>query len=330
MIRAGDPKPQPGSPRYIRHRKRIFIIVVTAYLLYTIYEADWEIRSAGDFYQDLGVPLGATEREIKSKFRRLAALHHPDKVGASAQSEGYFVHLKLAQDTLLNPAKRFAYERFGPDMLQWQRCASKRDFVIQGLQATLPYYLVSAVVMYTLGFMGFLQFGTYWRWVSFVCLCVFEVHTLSREFFPPIAKQFINPAFALFSNHPPYIPFQLIQMAKKLSIALYIALSQIGPHLQRPSKVASNVTPEVALQQQLDRLEKTAKLTQDEASRLIVMGLTPFAGDENDPEMKLIQSKTKDWLVSNTVKSDVEVRDAFGRALQRRRTDAPAGARGNR
>ncbi len=151
-IRAGDPKPQPGSPRFIQHRRRIHILVVSAYLLYTIYEADWEIQRASDFYQDLGIPYSATEREIKSRFRRLAAIHHPDKFSSSSpSSEGYFVHLKLAQDTLLNPAKRFAYERFGPDVTNWQRCSSVHDYVLQGLQSILPYYGAAAIFMYLLG-----------------------------------------------------------------------------------------------------------------------------------------------------------------------------------
>lgn len=70
-IRAGDPKPQPGSAQYIKHRRRIHILVISAYLLYTIYEADWDIRRQGDFYQDLGLTPDVEEREIKSKFRRL-------------------------------------------------------------------------------------------------------------------------------------------------------------------------------------------------------------------------------------------------------------------
>ena len=45
--------------------------VVLAYLLYTIVEADYELRRAGDFYQDLGLPHSVDEKGIKSRFRRL-------------------------------------------------------------------------------------------------------------------------------------------------------------------------------------------------------------------------------------------------------------------
>jgi hypothetical protein len=47
----------------------IFVIVV--YLLYTIYEADYQLRLAGDFYQDLGVAHDVAEKAVQSRFRRL-------------------------------------------------------------------------------------------------------------------------------------------------------------------------------------------------------------------------------------------------------------------
>ncbi|KAI9055513.1 hypothetical protein LZ554_000461 [Drepanopeziza brunnea f. sp. 'monogermtubi'] len=328
MIRAGDPKPQPGSQRWIAHRRRIHMIVVSAYLLYTIYEADWEIRRASDYYQDLGIPYTATEREIKSRFRRLAAIYHPDKVSSSPSSEGYFVHLKLAQDTLLNPAKRFAYERFGPDIAQWQRCSGIRDYVVLGLQAILPYYGAAAIVMYILGTLGFLEWGKYWRWLTLVGFCVFELHTISRPHFPAFAAKILNPLLMTFTGHPPYLPFQLIQLGRKISITLYIAFSQIGPHLEPPTQVPANTTPEAQLTQQLDRLAASAKNMDADASRAVQLELTPFMGDEK--ALAEAKGKMKEWLVQNTIQSDPEVRDAIGTSIKRRRTDAPAGARGNR
>jgi len=331
-IRAGDPKPQPGTPRYLAHRRRIHIIVVSAYLLYTIYEADWDIRRASDFYQDLGIPLNASEKEIKSRFRRLAAIYHPDKISSSAAgSEDFFVHLRLAQETLLNPARRFAYERLGPEILAWQRCSSIRDYLMQGLQSILPYYGGAALFMYVLGFMGYLEWGKYWRWITLIGLCVFELHTISRPYFPTIATSFLNPILTTFTKHPPYLPFQLIQLARKLSLTLYIAFSQIGPLLQPPLPPGTspkNANPEIALNQQVDRLLAGLAAVDAEASRAVAFEMSPFAGDPQ--ALKSVQGKVKEWLVQNTIRSDPEVRDAVGNLLRKRRTDAPAGAKGNR
>ncbi len=70
-IRAGDPKPQPGTPSYQKHRRRIHMTVVIAYLLYTLFEADYTIRQNQDFYQLLGVAPDVGEKAVKSRFRRL-------------------------------------------------------------------------------------------------------------------------------------------------------------------------------------------------------------------------------------------------------------------
>ena len=69
--RVGEPKPQPGTPLYTKHYRRIYGGVILLYLLYTLYEADWIIRRAGDFYNALGVQLDVGEKELNSRFRRL-------------------------------------------------------------------------------------------------------------------------------------------------------------------------------------------------------------------------------------------------------------------
>lgn len=76
-IRAGDPKPRPGTPHYIKHRRRIHITVVVLYLLYTLYEADHWVQQKSDFYHDLGLTPGVGEKQIKSRFRRLCGFTHP-------------------------------------------------------------------------------------------------------------------------------------------------------------------------------------------------------------------------------------------------------------
>ncbi|KAI9810233.1 MAG: hypothetical protein M1827_006367 [Pycnora praestabilis] len=329
-VRVGDPRPQPGSAKYVKHRRRIHILVVTAYLLYTIYEADWQIRRAGDFYQDLGISPDVDERGIKSRFRRLAALHHPDKVSSAEAREGseaYFVHLKLAQDTLLDPTKRFAYDRFGPDIIQWRHCSSVRDYVLVGVQAIAPYYVAGGFFMMILGVLGYLEWGRYWRYISFASLAVFEMHTVTRPYFPPITTKLLDPIITRFSHHPPYLPFQQLLLARKIMLTLFIAFSQLGPLLQQPQQAHQQKT-EVAQMQQLARLEQISGGTDKEATRLLALDMAPFAGDE--AALKDVKARLKDWLVENTIRADPEVRDAVGKVMGRRRMGVPAGARGNR
>jgi hypothetical protein len=181
--------------------------------------------------------------------------------------------------------------------------------------------------MYILGILGYLEWGKYWRWLTLICLCVFELHTISRPYFPALASQFLNPLLTTFTNHPPYLPFQLIQLARKVSITLHIAFSQIGPLLQPPTP-SSSANLEIALKQQLDRLEATTKAADVEATRLMGLEMSPFMGDTE--VLEEVKTKVREWLVQNTIRNDPIVRDAIGNELRKRRTDAPAGARGNR
>ncbi|KAL6866195.1 hypothetical protein ACO1O0_002300 [Amphichorda felina] len=334
-IRAGDPKPAPGSARYNTHRRVIHILVVTLYLAYTIYEADHDIRQASSFYADLGVSPSAADREIKSRFRRLAALHHPDKTGPSsdeAASASYFMHLKTASETLQDAARRFAYERFGPDVNRWQRCKTIRDYVSHGvLQGILPHYVVAAASMYVLGLFGYMDFGKFYRWLILVALFTFEVHAATRPRFPLLLDA-LNAVVTRASSHPPYLPFQIITLARKITITVYIALSQVGPllaaHLRGGDKAASPDDDDKALRQGLDRLEGVARQLDVDAARLMEMETAPYKGDSEATSN--LQGKMREWLVQNTIRADPMVRDALGSSFRRRRIDAPAGAKGNR
>ncbi|KAL2196401.1 hypothetical protein P885DRAFT_61001 [Corynascus similis CBS 632.67] len=340
-IRAGDPKPQPGTPRFAEHRRRIHIAVVALYLLYTIYEADYDLQRQGTFYTDLGVPLHATEREVKSRFRRLAALHHPDKVTGtgSRDANDYFVHLKTAADTLSDSARRFAYERLGPDAVAScaaPRCVTIRDFVMRGAQALVPYYAAAAAAIYGLGLLGYLDWGRYERWLVLAVLFVFEAHAVTRPGMPAILEKVINPLLVGVLGRPPYLQFQAIALARKLSVTVYIAFSQIGPLLGADTSSGQLVVrggkgsgnEEKALREGLERLETTVKRLDADAARLLETELAPFAGDEEI--RNTMWAKVKEWLVQNTIRSDPMVRDALGRSFAKRRMDAPAGARGTR
>ena len=314
---------------------------MSLYLLYTIYEADHDLRRQGSFYSDLGVPLDASDRDIKSRFRRLAAVHHPDKAATGHDAESvnaYFVHLKTASDTLLDPARRFAYERFGPDVVQWAgqgRCVTVRDFVVRGAQMLVPYYGVAAAVMYALGLFGYLDWARHERWLVLGVMFVFELNTVMRPGRPALFERVVDPVLRLYGQTAAYLPFQIIALARKLCVTIYVALSQVGPLIGADTSSGQIVVggkkggnEEVLLRQNLDRLEGAAKALDADAARLLEMEMAPFAGDQQ--VVQSMKGKMKEWLVQNTIRADPMVRDALGRAFQRRRTDAPAGARGTR
>ncbi len=66
-----------------------------------------------DLYETLGVAKTADEKELKSAFRKLAMKYHPDKNPGDAESEKTFKEINQAYETLKDPQKRAAYDRYG-------------------------------------------------------------------------------------------------------------------------------------------------------------------------------------------------------------------------
>ncbi len=65
-----------------------------------------------DYYEVLGVSKEASEKEIKTAYRKLAMLHHPDRSDAP-EAEEKFKELSEAYAVLSDPDKRQKYDQFG-------------------------------------------------------------------------------------------------------------------------------------------------------------------------------------------------------------------------
>jgi molecular chaperone DnaJ len=66
-----------------------------------------------DHYEVLGVRRDAAPEEIKSAFKKLAALYHPDRNQADPTAHDRFKEINLAYQVLSDPNRRTMYDRFG-------------------------------------------------------------------------------------------------------------------------------------------------------------------------------------------------------------------------
>jgi curved DNA-binding protein len=68
-----------------------------------------------DYYEVLGVPRTASQKDIKSAFRKLARQHHPDVNPGDPAAAERFKEINEANEVLSDPEKRRRYDQLGAD-----------------------------------------------------------------------------------------------------------------------------------------------------------------------------------------------------------------------
>lgn len=68
---------------------------------------------ARDYYDVLGLKRGASQKEIKQAYRKLARKHHPDVNPGDKGAEERFKEINSAYEVLNDPEKRKKYDRYG-------------------------------------------------------------------------------------------------------------------------------------------------------------------------------------------------------------------------
>ena len=87
---------------------------------------------ARDYYEVLGVPRSADEKEIRSAFRKMARQYHPDLNPGDESAERKFKEINEANEVLSDPDKRVKYNRHGDNWTHADRIEAQGGGFRQG------------------------------------------------------------------------------------------------------------------------------------------------------------------------------------------------------
>ncbi len=74
-----------------------------------------------DYYKILGISKGASDKEIKQAYRRLARKYHPDVNPSDKNAQEKFKEINEANDVLSDPQKRQKYDTLGANWQQYEQ-----------------------------------------------------------------------------------------------------------------------------------------------------------------------------------------------------------------
>ncbi|KAG6873144.1 hypothetical protein C0995_002518 [Termitomyces sp. Mi166 len=197
-----------------------------------------------NFYQILSVESTVDEQGLKAAFRQFAKKNHPDRPGVGRDGEELFIMVRDVYEALKNPVVRFAYDRFGPDVLQWSKtCTTTREYIQRGLIQSSGYHIVVGAFLIFWSFVGSSSGPNpvaFWRHLLYATLFVAEISLIlsPSPSSLPTSKPPLKGLLTTYTTHTPLhtlfpqrLIFQHILFLHQLFVFLSFALGRVVPVL---------------------------------------------------------------------------------------------------
>ena len=174
--------PQPGSAKYKKHHRTLYIIVVGSYLLFCVFQAVWMLPK--NYYSEFSLPTGASLKDIRAKFRKFSLQYHPDK-NPSPEAEVTFIQLKRIYEVITHPVTRRAYDKFGPSKIDTcSHCIIFKDYIYSSTTEIIATYIASGILLFLLVIFNTGSFSQYFRVVGYFSMMVLEASMLFLPYDP--------------------------------------------------------------------------------------------------------------------------------------------------
>ncbi|KAI0279093.1 hypothetical protein BGY98DRAFT_1096332 [Russula aff. rugulosa BPL654] len=206
------------------HYRLTFAFVVLSYLVYNFFEAS--LSTSHNFYELLGISPASDGDKIKAAFRTFARRYHPDRVGP--EGSDLFMAVRGGYEALMEPNKRWAYDRFGEEILKCKECVTQRDFLARGLIQSLGFHIVSGLALLFFSSIGKSSSVVFWRYTLFFGHFASE---LSLLFSPSPSSPEYQGYSILSLLFPTRLAFQHIRLLHQLFMFFSIAVSRVAPVL---------------------------------------------------------------------------------------------------
>ncbi|KAF8331338.1 uncharacterized protein EI90DRAFT_1011016 [Cantharellus anzutake] len=318
------PRPRPGSPKYAKQYRISFTILAILYLLYTLVAAVTTLPP--NYYEILGVNRDIDESGLKTAFRNLARRNHPDRVGPSGEQR--FREGRNAYETLKHPVKRFAYERFGPEILSWRGVSTPKEYVRRGIGSASGFHIASAGFLVIMSVFGKSTESAFWRYVLLAAIsCAEACLILSPSFSPSSRVHYGLPIISTLM--PRRLPYQHVYFLHQMFVSLSVCVTQLGPILfpQHGLEAMSDKDVIRAVGEISQRIALMGNITEREVYRLLQSQLkiiygaekpklsSPTTFDDTDPVMEALTTEMQNLVIESRLRQHPVVRTVWDRVL---------------
>jgi len=138
------------------------------------------------------------------------------------------VAVREGYEALMEPNKRWAYDRFGAEILSCKECVTQRDFLARGLIQSLGFHIVSGLALLFFSAIGKSSSVAFWRYILFFGHFASE---LSLLFGPSPSSPEYQGYSILSVFFPTRLAFQHIRLLHQLFMFFSIAVSRVAPVL---------------------------------------------------------------------------------------------------